>query len=255
MGGLGNIFKKFFVNKTTVTLFGIAAGLIVLVGFYMYRVNKEVNPVRIPVANKELEATQEITEDDIEYVNVSSDFLSEADVIRNVDELINHYVATGTSIPNGGMFYTTQVVEKKELPNAIFDQIPDGYTIYQLAVDNESTYANSIYPGDTIDLYMKATSAGLLVFGRFITNIEVLAVRDKSGVNVFDETSEAEPAYLLFAVETRYYRYLKLAEFISGMEIIPVSKNNLHVEDVGSMEISSTDLLNLILSQSMEVAG
>jgi hypothetical protein len=53
--------KKFFTNKTTVTFVGIIAGLAVLVGFYMYRVNNSVNPVRIPVAKREISATEEIT--------------------------------------------------------------------------------------------------------------------------------------------------------------------------------------------------
>ena len=62
------------------------------------------------------------------------------------------------------MFYTAQVVEKKELPNAIFDEIPEGYTIYQLKVDNNTTYANSIYPGDKIDLWLKTTENGIFSF-------------------------------------------------------------------------------------------
>ena len=50
MGGIKNTFTKFFTNKTTVTILGVVLGLGVLVGFYIYRVNKEVNPTRVPVA-------------------------------------------------------------------------------------------------------------------------------------------------------------------------------------------------------------
>lgn len=155
MSGLVKTFQRFFTNKTTVTIVGVVAGLAVLVGFYLYRVNNQVNPVVVPVAKKELLATNEITKDDIEYVKVSNKFLKSADVYKKTDinNLIGKFVTTGTSIPKGGMFYTTQVVEKKELPNAIFDEIPEGYTIYQLKVDNTSTYANSIFPGDIIDLW------------------------------------------------------------------------------------------------------
>ncbi len=255
MGGIINTFKKFFVNKTTVTILGIVVGLGVLVGFYLYRVNAEVNPTRIPVAKRDIAATEEITKDDIEYVKVSSSFLKKADVITKSDDLIGYYVATGTSIPKGGMFYNTQVVEKKELPNSVFDEIPDGYTIYQLKVNTESTYANSIYPGDVIDLYLKTTENSLLVYGSFIQNIEVLAVRDSNGNNVFDVTSGRKPAWLLFAVKTDMYRYLKLAEQISGMSIVPVPSNNLYVADKGSTEYSSTELLELIKSKSLEMGG
>ncbi len=257
MGGLVRTFQKFFTNKTTVTIFGVFAGLGVLVGFYLYRVNKQVNPVVVPIAKRELLATEEITKDDIEYVKVSSKFLKKADVYQKatVNNLVGKFVTTGTSIPKGGMFYSTQVVEKKELPNAIFDEIPEGYTIYQLKVDNTSTYANSIFPGDIIDLWMKTTENGLLVFGEFISNVEVLAVRDNAGENVFDVTSGRTPAWLLFAVPTEMYRYLKMAEFISGVSIIPVPKNNLINPDTGSTQYSSQELLNIILNVSERLEG
>ena len=153
------------------------------------------------------------------------------------------------------MFYKTQVVEKKELPNAIFDEIPEGYTIYQLKVDNTSTYANSIFPGDKIDLWMKTTENDMLVFGEFISNIEVLGVRDSNGQSVFDVTSGKTPAWLLFAVPTDMYRYLKMAESIRGISIIPVPKNNLYNAETGSTQYSSTELKSIIENQSKRMEG
>lgn len=250
MGGKKNIFAKFLTNKTTVTLVGIVAGLGVLVGFYIYRVNTEVNPTKVPVAKREISATEEITKDDIEYVKVSKKFLKKIDVYTSVTDLIGKYVTTGTSIPKGGMFYKLQVVEKKELPNAIFDEIPEGYTIYQLKVNNNTTYANSIYPGDKIDLFLKTTDQGLLIYSEFISNIEVLAVRDSAGQNVFDVTSGRTPAWLLFAVKTDMYRYLKLAENIIGMSIEPVPSQNLYNAEIGSTEYASQELIELIESES-----
>ncbi len=255
MKGIAATFKGFFSNKTTVTIIGVVAGLGVLVGFYMYRVNTAVNPTRIPIAKRAISATEEITKDDIEYIKVSSKFLSKADVARSESGLVGKYVATGTSIPKGGMFYNTQLVEKKELPNSIFDEIPDGYTIYQLRVNNTSTLANTIYPGDKIDLWMKTTDENLLVFGEFISDIEVLAVRDSQGNNVFDVTSGRTPAWLLFAVPTDMYRYLKLAEYIGGISVEPVPSNNLYITENGTTEISNNELLDLIMTQSARMEG
>lgn len=255
MGGIVATFKKFFTNKTTVTFIGVVAGLGVLVGFYIYRVNTSINPTRIPIARREILATEEITKDDIEYVKVRSSFLKKADIIKLDKDLVGKYVSTGTSIPKGGMFYTSQVVEKKELPNSIFDEIPDGFTIYQLKVNNTTTYANQIFPGDKISLWLKTTDNGLHVFGEFIKNIEVLAVRDSNGNNVFDVTSGRTPAWLLFAVPTDMYRYLKLAEYISGMSIEPVLTNNLNIGEVGTTEYSSEELIELIKNHSREMRG
>lgn len=253
MSGIITTFKRFFTNKTTVTIIGVMAGLAVLVGFYIYRVNTTVNPVRIPIAKKDIAATEEITKDDIEYVKVSNTFIKKADVIKSEKDLIGKYVSTGTSIPKGGMFYTNQVVEKKELPNSIFSEIPDKYTIYQLKVDNTSTYFNNIYPGDEISLWLKTSDSGLLVYGEFIPRIKVLAVRDSSGNNVFDVTSGRTPAWLLFAVPTDMYRYLKLAEFMSGVTIEPVLSQNLFVSETGSTLYSSEELIELIKSKSKEM--
>ena len=253
MGRFFTSIRRFFINKTTTTFFGVVVGVAVLVGFYMYRVNDAINPTDVPVAKRDISATEEITKDDIEMVKISNDFLTKADIVKNTGDIVGKYVSTGTSIPKGGMFYSSQLVEKEELPNSIFDEIPDGYTIYQLKVNNTTTYANSIFPGDRIDLWMKANSDGMVVIGEFITSIEVLAVRDSQGQNVFDVTSGKTPAWLLFAVPTSMYRYLKVAEFISGMEIEPVPRNKQYTAESGETEISNQDLLQLIKNEVMDM--
>lgn len=255
MGSLINTFKKFFTNRTTVTILGVVAGIAVLFGFYTYRVNSAVNPTEVPVATRTIAATDEITSDDIEMVEIGSSFLSDADVITSVNDLVGKYVNTGTSIPEGGMFYTSQVVEKEELPNSIFDEIPDGYTIYQLRVNMESTYANSIFPGDRIDLWIDTRQDDLLYFGEFIRGIEVLAVRDSNGENVFDVTSGRRPAWLLFAVPTDMYRYLKVVEFVGTMNITPVPRNKSYNTESGATEITNEELLAMIQSDIIETGA
>lgn len=254
MGSLFNAFKKFFVNKTTVTIVGVVAGIAVLVGFYMYRVNSAVDPTRVPIATRAIAATEEITSNDVEWVEIGSSFLKNRDIITDIDDIVGKYVNTGTSIPEGGMFYTSQVVEKEELPNSVFDEIPDGYTIYQLRVNIESTYSNSIYPGDKIDLWMTLNQDDLIYFGEFITGIEVLAVRDSDGESVFDVTNSNRPAWLLFAVPTEMYRYLKVAEFLD-ITITPVPRNTNYNSEVGTTEISNDQLLYMLQSRIQDMGG
>ena len=249
-------FKKFVINRTTVTILGIVAGVAVLVGFYIYRVNNSVNPTRVPIATREILPTEEITADDIEMVSISSSFLAEADVITSTEELIGKFIDTGTSIPEGGLFYSNQIVEKEELPNAMFEEIPDGYTIYQLPVTEITTYANSIYPGDRIDLWVSSTTVeGRTVFSQFITSIEVLAVKDSQGRNVFDVTSGADSDYLLFAVPTDLYRILKIAERSSRVSILPVPRNQQYTENAGATEVTSDQIIELILQNVQDMGG
>ena len=246
MGSIINTFKKFFTNRTTVTIIGVVAGIAVLAGFYFYRVNNAINPTEVPVATRTISATEEITSDDIEMVDIGSSFLSDADVLTSVNDIVGKYVDTGTSIPEGGMFYNSQVVEKEELPNSIFDQIPDGYTIYQLRVNIESTYSNSIFPGDKIDLWLEVEVDNMYMYDEFINSIEVIAVKDSAGNNVFDSEVRKEPAHLVFAVKTEMFYYISLIKTIPDMDLYPVPRNELYTTEGAEVSYSNPQLLQII---------
>ena len=224
--------KKFLTNKTTVTFVGIILGIIVLVVGYFYRVEKSLSTVRVPVAKRTLVATELITADDIEYVKVNPEFLRTVSVYTqsNINSVVNHYVNVGTSIPKGGLFFTDQVVEKKELPNSIFDSIGDDEYIYQLKVNEQNTNYNSIFPGDTIHLRMIMNANDKQVNGYLIQNIQVLAVRDASGNNIFDGVQPGSSAWLLFVVNKEMFETLEMAEFIGGITIVPDAENNLDID-------------------------
>lgn len=253
MGNLINTLKKFVANKNTVTILGVIAGVLVLWGFYSYRVKEATTPIRVPYAKATINATDEITEDNIAYTEVNSKFLRTADIVRNTKDLIGKRVTTGTSIPAGGLFYKNQVVEASQLPNSDFDNIEDGYTGYSLAVNNHTTFGNSIYPGDNIDLYMKATDDNnRIIFGKFIEGITVLNVKDSSGKSVFDSTVPRTPAELLFAVPNDMYELLMLTNYISGVTIIPVPRNKAYSDKTGEVKTSEY-LRNFILSKSASI--
>ncbi len=257
MGNLINTIKRFFTNKNTVTIFGVIAGVVVLWFFYNYRLNQAINPTKVPIATRTILATEEITADAIDYVEINSALLKKAKIITNQSQLIGYYVNVGTSIPEGGLFYTSQVVQKKELPNAIQDEIPEGFTLFQFNVNNTSTYGNSIYPGDRIDIYLNTTDEqGRLVFGKFIESIEVLDVRDSQGQSVFDSSSTRTPALLLFAVPSdpvedgkSIFGLLEGARRISGIDLVPVPRNKHYTEEQNETQVASADLRDLIESK------
>ena len=255
MGNLINTFKRFFSNKQTVTVLGVIAGVIVLWAFYSYRVNRATSPIRVPYAKEPISATEEITEENIAYTDINSAFLKDADIITNKSELVGKRVTTGTSVPAGGLFYRSQVVDKKDLPNTFYDEIEDGFTVYSLKVDNHSTYGNSIYPGDKIDLYIKATedNTDKIIFGKFVESITVLGVRDSSGNNVFGSETLV-PDELVFAVPDDVYELLMKATYISGITIIPVPRNKNYTTSDAQMVTSSffEDYINAHSSDVLE---
>ncbi len=210
--------------------------------------DSKISLIKVPCANKELIAQTEITEDDIDYVEINVELLKNANLITSKSMLIGKYVNVGTSIPKGGLFYSNQIVSEDDLPSSILSSVPKGYTIYQMDVDNKSTYGNSIYPGDKIDLYIRFNKDESVINGKFIENVEVLAVRDSSGQDVFDDYGKRDPALLIFAIDDQFYCYLKAAEKLSNSNIYPVPRGG-NAEDLGNIQFANEEAFTFIKSK------
>lgn len=259
MGNLTESLKKFLSNKNTVTILAVIAGVIVLWAFYNYRVNQAIKTIKVPYALEKIDTGKEIDMEKIEYKEITISSTENSDIITNSAELEEKYICTGTSIPKNGFFYKSQVCKEEELPNSIYDDIPDGYTIYGLSVDNHTTYANSIYPGDYIDLYLKADDGnGRVIFGKLIESISVLAVRDSEGKDVFWDSEATAPAELVFSVPSEaegtdynLYELLNVAEFITdySIQILPVPRSASYTADAGETQVTSSELYNFIMSK------
>lgn len=255
MGNLMTTIKRFLGNKNTVTIIGVILGIIVLYIFYNYRVNQATKPITVPYAKQEISSRTLITSDMIGYKEVSGSVVNSSNnMIRNANDLINHYVSFGTTIPANSFFYSSQILAKNELPDSAFADIPDGYTIYSLSVNLHDTYGNSIYPDNYIDLYFKGVDdTGKIMFGKLIESIKVLAVKDSQGNHVFETTVESRtPAELLFAVPDDMYLLLMKAGYISGssIDIIPVPRNASYSANPGETLVSSDVIRDFILSKS-----
>ncbi len=258
MGNVLTTVKRFLANKNTVTILGVLLAILVLYIGYNYRVKQATTPVTVPYAKEELSSRTLITSDMIGYMEVSSSVVkNSANLITNASELINNYVSFGTTIPANSMFYKSQILSSNEMPDSAFAGIPDNYTIYSLKVDLHSTYGNSIYPGNYIDLYFKGVDdTGLVMYGKFIESIEVLAVKDSQGNHVFETTVESRtPAELLFAVPNDMYELLMKAGYITGssIEIVPVPRNASYSAHPGETNVSSDYIRTFILSKSATI--
>lgn len=257
MGNLSVGIKKFLSNKNTVTVVGVVVAVLVLYIAYNMRVNAAVNPVSVPYAKQQISPGIQITEDMVGVRDVPPSML-EGDVITNQADVIDKYSSADTLIPEGSLFYTRQVVEKEQLPANIILDYPKGYVLYNMPVSIESTYGNSIYPGNYIDIYLRitrkttgneaATSANdreLMQYGKFIENVKVLAVKDSSGQPVFSNLDEQRtPAMLVFALPEEYYILLKKASYLSlyNSELVPVPTNESLQDEPDDLEMSSESL-------------
>lgn len=253
MGNILTPFKKFLGNKNTVTILGVLLGVVVLYIGYDWRVKQSTNPVSVPYAKVEITSRTLIDETMIGYMNVPSELVkNSSNIVRNSNDIIGKYVSYATTIPKNSLFYDEVLMTKAEMPDSSFAGIPDGFTIFSLAVDNHMTYGNSIFPENTIDLYMTATSDdGLLMYGRLIESIQVLDVKDSNGNHVFETTEAKEPAELLFAVPEDLFLLLKKADNLNGIKIEPIPRNSNYSANPGQTLVSSDELKAFILNQTV----
>lgn len=253
MGNLGTTIKRFLSNKNTVTLLAIIVCTVLLYFVYKGRVSNAVQTEYICAARETIPARSEITADMVTQVKVLSSQIT-SNTVRNCGNVVGMYASYATEIPQNSLFYTSMLMTESEMPDSAFQDIPDGYTLYNLDVTFQSTYGNSIFPGTKIDLYLRATDeAGLPIYGKFIESIEVLAVKDANGQNVFETTVETRtPSQLLFSVPEDLYLLLKKTEIL-GLEIVIVPRNSNYSAKPGDTLVSSTYLKDLILDQTGEI--
>lgn len=259
MGNLTISINKFLKNKNTVTVVGVILAILVLYVGYNIRVKRAVNPITVPYAKEDIKGGSQITSDMIGTIDVPPSMLK-GEVLTNQGDIIDRYVRPDALIPSGSLFYKKVVVSEEQLPANIILKYPDGYVLYNMAVDTSSTYGNSIYPENYIDIYLKAVNkiadgeqitadADKIMLGKLVENVKVLAVKDASGQPVFANLDEQRtPAMIIFAVPQDYYILLKKAEYLRSYDstLIPVPTNESTKEEQGKITISSEALKDWI---------
>ena len=250
--------KKFLTNKNTVTVVGVILAIVVLYVGYNMRINQAITPVTVPYALEEINPSTQITEDMVGTKEIPGSMVDDT-IITNSADVIDMYANGDSVIPEGSLFYTRCVVSRDQLPDSIILNYPKGYVLYNLDVDMASTYSNSIYPDNYIDIYLKVQNAegnengviaeDRIMVGKLLSNVKVLAVFDSSGNNVFANLDEkTTPAQIIFAVPEEYHILLRKASFLRAYEseIIPVPTAESLEDEPGDVELSSEDLRNFI---------
>ena len=259
MGNITQAVGRLFSNKNTVTIVGVVLAFVVLYIGYNMRIQSELSPITVPYAKVQINPGTQITSDMIGTRQVTESMLSEK-VIRNQLDIVDKYSAADTVIPEGSFFFNRTVVSKEQLPANIILEYPKGYVLYNMSVTTATTYGNSIYPGNYIDIYLKAVNklaegetmtadADKIMLGKLMANVEVLAVKDSNGKPVFANLDEQRvPSMIVFAVPEEYYILLKKAEYLRTYDstLIPVPTNEGLKDTPGDLEISSEQLKDWI---------
>ena len=255
MGNIVISIKRFLGNKNTVTILGVLIGIVVLYVGYNWRVKQAVEPQSVPYAKTAIAGNTLITRDQIGSIKVSKSFVDTTpDLVTSSSQVIGKYVSYDTKIPEGGLFYSSQLMAAEQRPNYITEDIEKCHTLYSLSVNMHTTYANAIMPDDYIDLYMSAVSdEGKVILAKLIESIKVRDVRDSNGKSVFSsQSSSGTPAELIFSVPNDLFLLLTRADRISSnsINIFPVPRNKEYTENASATKVTSTDIEEFINSKS-----
>lgn len=250
---LKNNFKNILKNKNTVTILGVVLCLVILYVGYSIRINQRTALVDVFYANQTIQPKTLITADMVSKTSVPASFIK-GSYYKNYDDIVGKYSNYNTMIANGSIFYTDLLIEESSLPDGAIHKIREGDKLVSYTVDTKSTYGNSIMPGNLVDIYVKIlNNNNKVVYGELMNQVEVLAVKDIDGKDVFEKTDEVlVPAYLYFGLPENKYLLFSALNYIKdefkeyNIEIVFVP-NTIDYEDKTATQVSSTYLYNFVI--------
>lgn len=259
MENLKVTLKRFFTNKNTVTIMCGLLAILILYAFYNARIKKLTAPIAVPYAINTIDPGTQITSADVGVVNVPKAMIKGSVYIK-AEDVFGKYAQMDTIIPQGSLFYKRAVVDKASLPGVDAYDYPDGYVLVNMDVNMSTTYGNLIYPENYIDIYLKAVNKideenitsdtkDMIMVGKLIENVKVLAVVDSNGDDVFQNLDQkGTPAMVIFAVPEEYHILLRKAMYLRTYEatLIPVPTKESLKSEPGEVKVSSENLKNFI---------
>ena len=254
--------SKFLKNKNTVTILGVLACIAILFVGYNMRINQKTALVTVYYANQTIQPKTLITKEMVSRTQVPESFIKGA-YYRNYDDIVGKYSNYNTMISEGSLFYSDLLVEEKNLPDAMLYDVNEGERIVSFPVNMVTTYGNSIMPSNMVDIYVKLINNNKVVYGEMFENIEVLAVKDGNGKNVFETTEEQRtPAFIYFSLpEAKYLLFSALNyldELAEGkdprLEVVIVPNTvEYEAEEPLATEVTSSYLYKYVLDRLEQI--
>lgn len=252
--------NKFLKNKNTVTILGILACVLILYIGYNIRINQKTTLVTVYYAKETIQPKTQIQEEMVGSTQVPASFIKGA-YYKNYNDIVGKYSNYNTMIAEGSLFYNDLLVEEASLPDAVFYDVNEGERVVSFPVTTETTYGNAIMPGNIVDVYVKLIQDKKVIYGKFYENIEILAVKDSSGKNVFESTEEArEPSYTYFSLEEAKYLLFSSLNYIDDNEpdyeievVLVPNTMKFDAEDPTATEVTSDYLYDFVLKKIEQI--
>lgn len=261
MNNLSASIKKFLGNKNTVTILGVLLCIVILVIGYNTTINSQIQLTKVPYALQTIQPKTLITSEMVGTMSVPQAFIKVGEYYKTAEQVVGKYSNYNTMIAQGSLFYKDLLTEQKYLPDSYMYNVPKGSTVINYPVNMSTTYANSMMPGDYINIYFKAVlpaseseeNKDTIMFGKFLSNIEILSVKDSSGQHVFENTEEKRtPSYMLFAVKEEQHLLIRKALYLQNkysVELLLVP-NTEEVSEEAEVVLNSADITKFITDRT-----
>lgn len=250
-----NSIVRFLKNKNTVTVIGIILIIAILWAGYYYQLQRTVKPVSVPVAATTIQPRTQITSDMIKYVDVPQSYISE-NAIQEQSAILNKYANYNTVIPEGSMFYKETLTTKEALPNYVQSLLKEGeFGVAYNINAAENTISWGIMPGDKIDLYMRVTSEeGSVMLGKLLENIEIIAVTDDNGNNVYEVSDGSRtPSKLIFGVKEDIFLLLLRSNYLD-IELFPIQHGAWVDDKEATTKLTTQELIDYIKARTVQLS-
>ena len=250
-----NSIMRFLKNKNTVTVIGVILIIGILWGGYYYQLQRQVKPVSVPVAATTIQPRTQITSDMIKYVEVPKAYITD-NAITSESEILNYYANYNTMIPEGSMFYKETVTTQESMPNYVLSLLKEGEFAVSYNLSSSSlTDVWGIMPGDKIDLYMRvATDERSVMLGKLLENVEVLAVTDSNGNNVYEVTDGSRvPEKLIFGVKEDVFLLLLRSNYLD-IELFPIQHGAWVDDKDATTKLTTQELVDYIKARTVQLS-
>ena len=250
-----NSIVRFLKNKNTVTVIGVILGIAILYIGYTITLNKTVKPKQVPVAATTIQPRTQITADMIKYVDVPEAYISDNAIIED-SQILNYYSNYNTMIPEGSMFYNESVTTEQAMPNYVQSLLKEGeFGVAYKINPAENTISWGIMPGDKIDLYMRVTSdEGSVMLGKFLENVEILAVTDENGNNVYEVSDGSRtPSKLVFGVKEDIFLLLLRSNYLD-IQIFPIQHGAWVEDSEATTKLTTQELIDYIKARTVQLS-
>lgn len=194
----------------------------VFIGYWEYKKYCDAH-IDVCVASHQISQRTKISEDDLQIVKVSKDYISE-DVLVNKDEILGKFVKLSYSIPKGSLIYKTAIEENiKDLANTLLMQGEINYDLYTKDIKiNIANLAKNMF----MDIYLTIDTKDKPISDLLLSNARITGLYDTNNKQILDYDNDSKVAIVTIAISENDVITLNKALLVG--ELNCVTNNNVY---------------------------